>query len=187
MTEKMPERTGEMTQESTMPVMPPGMNSLSAPDFLYHTTQSAPLVTMAMPTRPPHAECVVETGISRAEARRSQIPTAPTTHKLPYIRMAASIDVGAGEHRAEELEDDGKRAGLLDGESLRANRRSVRIGHVVGADAEGGKDGGNCAEDDDPRVPDGREAEEHGSGDDEAAERRASTTGEVAWRKACSV
>jgi hypothetical protein len=90
-TAKMPERTGEMTHESTMPTIPPGMYSLSGPDSLYQTTQPEPLVTMAMPTRPPQTEWVVETGISRAEASSSQRPIAPTTHRLPYIRMAASM------------------------------------------------------------------------------------------------
>jgi hypothetical protein len=90
-TAKMPERTGEMTHERTMPTMPPGMYSLSSPDSLYQTTQPEPLVTMAMPTRPPHTEWVVETGISRAEASSSQRPMAPTTHRLPYMRRAASM------------------------------------------------------------------------------------------------
>jgi len=61
-------------------------------------------------------------------------------------------DAATSQHGAGELEDHGERASLLDGQRLGAHRGGVRVGDVVGADAEGGEDGGDRAEDDDPRV-----------------------------------
>eukprot|EP00965_Chrysotila_dentata_P057188 1897567-Pleurochrysis_carterae.AAC.1 len=55
-TAKMPERTGEMTQERMMPTTPEGMYSSSAVVFLVQTTQSLPLATMVMPIMPPTQE-----------------------------------------------------------------------------------------------------------------------------------
>ena len=70
-TAKRPERRGEKTHDSTMPVMPPGRYfALSGSGSLYHVTQAGPLEAMAMPTRPPTQEWVVETGISNLVAMR---------------------------------------------------------------------------------------------------------------------
>ena len=81
-TAKRPERRGEKIHDSTMPVMPPGRYfALSGSGSLYHVTQAGPLEAMAMPTRPPTQEWVVETGISNLVAMRSQMPTAPARRR----------------------------------------------------------------------------------------------------------
>jgi len=76
---------------ATMPTMPPGMNREAEVPALNQTTHSEPLDTMAMPVSPPTTEWVVETGISNLVARISQMPTAPMTQRLPYMRTAASM------------------------------------------------------------------------------------------------
>merc|ERR1719183_3349310 len=40
---------------------------------------------MVIPMMPPTHECVVETGISRYDASKSQMPTARITHVMPHM------------------------------------------------------------------------------------------------------
>jgi len=65
-------------------------------DFFVQMTQSDPRATMVIPIIPPTQECVVETGISKAEATTSQMETAKITQRQPYIKRPGSpiVDMG---------------------------------------------------------------------------------------------
>eukprot|EP00966_Prymnesium_polylepis_P060632 1407099-Prymnesium_polylepis.1 len=61
-------------------------------------------------------------------------------------------DLGAREKGAQELEDDGEDASLLDGQRFGSDARRVGVRHIVRADAKGGREGDEAAEDDNPLV-----------------------------------
>ena len=86
---KQPETIGDKSHETTIAVTP--LTYGNSVLFSVQMTHFWPLVTMVIPTMPPTHECVVETGISRYEAKSNQIEVAAKTHMQPYIKIAGSL------------------------------------------------------------------------------------------------
>jgi hypothetical protein len=86
---KTPETIGDKSHETTIAETPLTYGNSSF--FVDQMTHFWPLVTMVIPIMPPTHECVVETGISRYEAKINQIEVAAKTHMQPYINNAGSL------------------------------------------------------------------------------------------------
>lgn len=85
---KPPEIIGERSQEMMTATTPLTYGKSS--DFFVQITHSDPRATIVIPIIPPTHECVVETGISKAEATTSQMETAKMTQRQPYIKRPGS-------------------------------------------------------------------------------------------------
>ena len=82
--------------------------------------------------------CGAGGGVSAAQC--AQVARARRAHRAPTQECA------------QELKDEGEHARLLDREGARADRGGVCVGDVVRADAEGGEEGAEGADDHQPQV-----------------------------------